>query len=140
MLASPFQSMCCQPSESGFSESSRSWIAIVITMIAATQTFRVDGYVVDVLMRDLVGHDHSAAAFLVFMLIWRRTRGAAIRAAGARLSHRDIALEIGLSKSAVQQALRTLHRRGLVTSEQRHRTDVPEHRIVRLWAQRTLAR
>jgi DNA-binding MarR family transcriptional regulator len=105
-------------------------------MLAAAQSFRVDCYVVDVLMRDLVGHDHSPAAFLVFMLIWRHTRGTNGRGTGTRLSHRQIALEIGLSKSAVQQALRTLHRRGLVISTQRHRTDVPEHRVVRLWAHR----
>jgi hypothetical protein len=29
-------------------------------------TFRLDDYVVDVLLRDLVGHDHSSAAFVVY--------------------------------------------------------------------------
>ena len=108
-------------------------------MIAADRTFRVDAYVVDVLLRDLVGHDRSAAAFLVFLLLWRHTRGQSAgargpRPQGVRLSHRDIAEETGLSKSAVQQALRVLHRRGLVTSTQRHATDVPEHKVVRAWA------
>jgi DNA-binding MarR family transcriptional regulator len=104
-------------------------------MIVANRTFRVDDYVVDVLLRDLVGHDRSAAAFLVFLFLWRRTRGQVLRASqGVRLSHRDIAEETGLSKSAVQQALRILHRRGLVTSAQRHATDVPEHKVMRPWA------
>jgi DNA-binding MarR family transcriptional regulator len=103
-------------------------------MIVPNRTVRVDSYVVDVLLRDLVGHDRSPAAFLVFLLLWRHTRGQGMRSQGVRLSHRDIAEETGLSKSAVQQALRVLHRRGLVTSTQRHATDVPEHNVVRVWA------
>jgi transcription initiation factor IIE alpha subunit len=97
----------------------------------ATTAFRIDNYVVDVLLCDLVGHDRSPAAFLVYLLLWRHTRGASLPT--ARLSHRDIAEETGLSKSAVQQALRILHRRGLVKSKQQHRTDTPEHSVHRPW-------
>ena len=100
-------------------------------MTAGGDTFRVDTYVVDVLLRDLVGHDRSSAAFLVYLYLWRHTRGA--KAASVRLSHRAIADEVGLSKSAVQLALRVLHRRGLVRSRQRHQTDTPEHVVVRAW-------
>jgi DNA-binding transcriptional MocR family regulator len=100
-------------------------------MIGTDETFRIDAYVVDVLLRDLVGHDRSPAAFLVYLLLWRRTRGK--RSPGARLSHRDISEETGLSKSAVQQALRILHRRGLVRSTRRHDTDTPEHQVRRTW-------
>ena len=100
-------------------------------MIAPTATFRLDGYIVDVLLRDLVGHDRCAAAFLVYLFLWRRTRSQ--RPPAARLSHREIAEETGLSKSAVQQALRILHRRGLVRSKRRHQTDTPEHEVVRTW-------
>ena len=99
---------------------------------AATPTFRVDEYVVDTLMRDLVGHDRSPAAFVVYLLLWRRTRGE--KRESVRLSHNDIAEEVGLSKSAVQAALRILHRRGLVKSKQRYATDTPEHQVVRPWA------
>src|SRR2546426_12767255 len=116
-------------------ESSRSESAIVLTMIAPTTTaFAVDHYLVDVLLRDLVGHDRSPAAFLVYLLLWRHTRGLA--AASVRLSHRDIAEDTGLSKSAVQQALRILHRRGLVRSKQQHQTDTPEHCVLRTWTTR----
>lgn len=103
-----------------------------MVMTAAPETFRVDAYVVDVLLRDLVGHDRSSAAFLVYLYLWRRTRGS--KAASVRLSHRDIAAETGLSKSAVQLALRVLRRRGLVKSTQRHQTDTPEHLVVRTWS------
>lgn len=99
---------------------------------SAKPSFHVDGYVVDVLLRDLVGHDRSPAAFLVYLFLWRRTHGAAIFS--VKLSHRDIAEETGLSKSAVQQALRILHRRGLVKSKQQHPTDTPEHSVLRTWS------
>ena len=101
---------------------------------AARAWFSVDDYVVDVLLRDLVAHDRSPTAFLVYLFLWRRTRGSA--RASVRLSHRDVAEETGLSKSAVQQALRILHRRGLVRSKQRHQTDTPEHAVVRAWTRK----
>ena len=44
-------------------------------MIATDGTLRLDAYVVDVLLRDLAGHDRSPAAFLVFLFLWRRTHG-----------------------------------------------------------------
>ena len=94
--------------------------------------FRLDDYVVDVLLRDLVGHDHSPAAFVVYLLLWRRTSGK--RRKWERMSHRDIALEAGLSRSAVQRALRILHRRGLVRSRREHDTDTPEHSVQKPWA------
>jgi len=93
--------------------------------------FRVDKYVVDVLLRDLTGHDRSPAAFVVYLLLWRLTTGE--RKKSVRISHRQIAEETGLSKSAVQQALRILHRRGLVKSHRRHQTDTPEHKVERPW-------
>ncbi len=94
--------------------------------------FRLDDYVVDVLLRDLVGHDHSPAAFVVYLFLWRRTVGR--RRKWERLSHREIAEETGLSKSAVQQALRILHRRTLVRSRRPHQTATPEHSVRRPWA------
>ena len=98
------------------------------------ESFRLDGYVADVLLRDLVGHDRSCAAFVVYFLLWRRTIGE--RRKTVQLSHRQIAQEVGLSRSAVQQALRILHRRGLVRSQRAHRTDTPVHRVERPWAER----
>src|SRR5438093_7199431 len=97
--------------------------------------FRLDKYVVEVLLRDLVGHDHSPAAFVVYLFLWRRTAGKPSKR--VRLSHREISQETGLSKSAVQQALRNLHRRSLVRSSRRHETDTPEHQVERPWVTRS---
>jgi DNA-binding GntR family transcriptional regulator len=101
-------------------------------MTTANPAIKLDAYIVDVLMRDLAGHDRTPAAFLVFLLLWRRTREARTPTS-VRLSHQQIADDTGLSKSAVQQALRILHRRGLVKSKRRHRTDIPEHSTHRPW-------
>src|SRR4051812_32863681 len=98
-------------------------------MTAKPDSFRVDNYVVDVLLRDLAGHDRSPTAFLVYLILWKLTRGE--RKEIIRLSHRDIAELSGLSKSAVQQALRILHRRGLIKSKRKRDTDTPEHEVRR---------
>jgi predicted transcriptional regulator len=92
----------------------------------------VDDYVVDVLMRDLVAHDHSPAAFVVFIHLWRHTVGAS--RASVHQSHQQIADATGLSKSAVQGAIRRLVRRRLVTAKRQRRTARPEYVVHRPWA------
>ena len=47
--------------------------------------YTVDVYVVDALMRDLVGHDHRASAFLVYLVL------AASEEDAPRLSHAQLA-------------------------------------------------
>jgi DNA-binding transcriptional ArsR family regulator len=91
----------------------------------------VDRYIVEALMPDLVGHDRQPSAFVVYLYLWCRGSGRAERRATASLQR--IALETGLSKSAVQYALRTLRRRRLVTSRQRSATSVPEHVLHMPW-------
>jgi hypothetical protein len=91
----------------------------------------IDDYVLDVLMRDLVGHDHSPAAFLVYLHLWSQTHGR--RAKTASLSHQMIADSTGLSKSAVQNGMRCLLRRHLVRANRSSVTAIPEYRIQRPW-------
>jgi len=93
--------------------------------------FRLDNHVVDVLLRDLVGHDHSPSAFVVYLFLWRHTLGE--RKKRVRLSHNQISQETGFSRSAVQRALRILHRRRLVRSHRLHQTDTPVHEVERPW-------
>lgn len=90
-----------------------------------------DDYVLDSLMRDLVGHDRSPAAYLVYLTLWRRTSGR--RRRGAPMSHRELAEETGLSKSAVQAAIRLLTRRKLVVSRRASATAVLEHFVLKPW-------
>lgn len=94
----------------------------------------MDDYVVDVLMRDLVGHDQQPAAFLVFVFLYSRAARQLWRP--VRASLRMIADETGLSKSAVQSALVRLRSRQLIATSRRHRTAMPAHRVLRHWRQR----
>jgi DNA-binding MarR family transcriptional regulator len=91
----------------------------------------MDDYVVDVLMRDLVGHDQQPAAFLVFLFLYGRA--ARQRWRPVRASLRMIADETGLSKSAVQAALVRLRSRQLIATARRRRTAMPAHRVLRHW-------
>src|SRR5471030_1823132 len=97
------------------------------------QTVPVDDYVLDVLMRDLVGHDQQPAAFLVFLWLYGRAAREGWRPVAASL--RTIADETGLSKSAVQTAVVALQRNELIATDRAHRTAVPEHRVLRHWRQ-----
>ena len=91
----------------------------------------LDNYVVDVLMRDLTGHDRSPAAFLVYLYLWNRTFGLKVKS--VRASLRTIAEGTGLSKSAVQAAIRRLARRRLLRAARMAPTAVPEYVLNRPW-------
>ena len=97
--------------------------------------FALDAYVVDVLMRDLVGHDKSPSSFLVYLYIWARTRGRGTESVA--LSHQSIAESTGLSKSAVQSAVRNLARRKLIRSRKSTVTSTPEYSVDRPWRRRS---
>jgi CRP-like cAMP-binding protein len=94
-------------------------------------SFRIDRYVVDVLLRDLVSHDRSPAAFLVYLFLTAQC--SQVRSGKVELSLADIADRTGLSKRAVQSALSHLRRRQLIRSTQSHRTATPLHAVVRPW-------
>ena len=92
--------------------------------------FSVDAYVIETLMADLVLHDRQPSAFLVYLRLSYAARG---RKAAVSASLQDIAAGTGLSKSAVQAALRTLTRRRLVRSRRASTTAVPEYTVLRPW-------
>ena len=71
-------------------------------------------------MRDLVGHDHRASAFLVYLVL-----AAASQEGGPPLSHAQLAERTGLSKRGVQGAVLHLVDRSLLHIERRGATDVP---------------
>jgi len=91
----------------------------------------LDSYVVDVLMRDLIGHDRTPSAFLVYLWLWAKTDGGQRRHAA---SLQTIALETGLSKSSVQNAVRELRgRRRLIATESTGPTQPPVYEVLRPW-------
>jgi DNA-binding MarR family transcriptional regulator len=95
------------------------------------KTVPVDEYVLEVLLRDLVGHDQQPSAFLVYLFLFGRA--ARQRWPPVAMSLRMIAEQTGLSKSAVQTALDTLRHRKLVVTTRAHPTAVPKHRVLRPW-------
>lgn len=76
-------------------------------------------------LRDLVERDRSPSAFIVYFYLWSR------RAKSVRISHQGVADETGLSKSAVQAAIRLLNRRKLIRSVHASPTAIPEHFVMR---------
>jgi len=97
----------------------------------------LDGYILDVLMRDLTEHEKRPSAFLVYLQVWRRSLGAGQRAAA--LSYREIAEATGLSKSSVQSAVRLLKRRKLLYTSLKTPTATPIYRVERPWLRRKQA-
>lgn len=94
-------------------------------------TIPVDDYVLDVLLRDLVGHDQHPAAYLVFLHLYGRAQRQQWRPVAAGLG--AIAEATGLSRSAVQAAMTRLRDRQLITTMRDHATATPRHRVLRHW-------
>jgi hypothetical protein len=95
-------------------------------------TFELDSYVIDALLPDLVAHDRAPSALLVFLVLWRRSRGAGSHA--VQLSLVDIAVATGLSKRSVQGAITRLTKRRLLSVARESTTAVPVYSIRRPWA------
>lgn len=95
------------------------------------EPIEVDPYIVDTLMPDLAGHDRRPSAFLVFLLLWRRTFGE--ETTEVRISLLDLAAATGLSKRAVQEALRLLSKRRLIRVRRESITAVPVYTVLRPW-------
>lgn len=92
-------------------------------------SIRIDRYVLDTLMSDLVLHDHRPSAFLVYLQLWAH-RG---RRGRVQVSHQEMATRTGLSKSSVQSAVRVLSRRRLVRGVRSSATAIPEYIVLRPW-------
>lgn len=92
--------------------------------------YRIDAYVIDTLMLDLVEHDRQPSAFLVYLHLCCRSSRSRGRVTA---SHQRIADATGLSKSAVQAAIRTLTRRRLISVARESITAVPEYAVLRPW-------
>jgi|SRR5215475_7018276 len=95
------------------------------------ETIPIDDYVLDVLMRDLIGHDQKPAAYLVYLYLYGQAARKNWKPVVASL--RMLADATGLSKSAVQIAVATLRRRELIATTRSHATATSCHRVLRNW-------
>ena len=102
--------------------------------MSAIARLSLDPYVLDTLMPDLVGHDRRPSAFLVYLYLWRRTNAG--RSRSDEIPLRAIAEGTGISKRAVQNSLRALVRRRLITVAHATPTSAPTFVIHRPWLRR----
>ena len=92
-----------------------------------------DDYILDVLMRDLVGHDRKPAAFLVYL--WLAAEQAR-RRTEVSVSYEQMAESIGISKSSAQSAVKWLARRKLLAVHKESATAAPDYRVLSPWRER----
>src|SRR5579859_1770063 len=90
----------------------------------------IDDYVVDVLMRDLVGHDRRPVCFLVY--VWLAAESGR-RDGAVEISYRELSENIGVSKSSVQGAVGWLVRRKLVSVSKARVTATPCYSVLSPW-------
>lgn len=95
---------------------------------------KIDPYVVDTLMRDLVGHSRSAAAYLVYLYLYRQTHGAGRESIAA--SYAVLAEATGLSKRSTQSAIAHLLERRLIRRRQANPTSTPVYTALTPWLRR----
>jgi len=112
--------------------------------VLRTSVFTLERYVTEVLMRDLVGHDHLPSAFLVYLFLRGRATADDTNDLSRRrrmrpvtISVRELAAQTGLAKSVVQTALKALHRRALIRAVSAIRTGRPakatSYQVLRPW-------
>src|SRR5271165_4588418 len=104
---------------------------VFISMVSITIEVKFDPYIFDALMRDLVGHSRSSAAYLVYLQLYRHTL--AIGRSSAAISHSVMADVTGLSKRGVQAAVAHLAGRQLVQIERSGPTAVPTYHVQTPW-------
>ena len=95
---------------------------------------RLDPYIVDTLMRDLVSHSRSSAAFLVYLQLYRQTHGTGRES--VPMSHQVLAELIGISKRSVQTAIAHLIDRRLIRRRKARPTAVPVYTVTTPWVRR----
>ena len=89
-----------------------------------------DDYVIDVLMRDLVGHDRKPTSFLIYLwLAAEQSR----RNSPVHVSYQELAESVGVSKSSAQGAANWLVRRKLLSVGKDTVTSTPTYTVRKPW-------
>lgn len=87
-------------------------------------------YVVEVLMRDLVGHDRKPVCFLVYLWLAAEEQK---RGRSVQISYQDLAESVGVSKSSAQSAVAWLARRKLLEMTKETATATPTYKALTPW-------
>lgn len=90
----------------------------------------LDPYLHGTLLRDLVGHDHKPAAFLVYLWLYAEQQRLGVPIA---TSYANLAEETGLSRSASQASIAWLIRRKLLLASKAAVTATPVYSVQRPW-------
>ena len=111
--------------------------------------FKLDPYITDVLLRDLVGHDRRPASFLVYLWFTaeqqkveqqkaeQQKHAQQRRASVVSISYQELAESIGISKSSAQSAVGWLVRRKLLSATKATVTATPAYKVLTPWRSRT---
>jgi hypothetical protein len=89
----------------------------------------LDTHILDGLMADLVGHDRRPSSFVLYLALTRLCA----RSGSASKSLQDLATASGLSKTAVQRAVRHLAQRKLLQVTRGGAVDIPRYRVLKPW-------
>lgn len=90
----------------------------------------LDNYIIDVLLRDLVGHDRRPVSFLVYLWLAAEQRR---REGAVRISYQELAESVGVSKSSAQAAVSWLVRRKLLAASKENATATPRYTVLSPW-------
>jgi hypothetical protein len=90
----------------------------------------LDDYITDVLLRDLVGHDHRPVSFLVYLWLAAEQQR---RNGPVRISYQELAESIGVSKSSAQSAAGWLLQRKLICVARPNVTATPTYTVQTPW-------
>jgi hypothetical protein len=91
---------------------------------------KLDEYVLDSLMRDLVGHDRRPVSYLVYLWLAAEQQG---QNKPVSISYSDLAESVGVSKSSAQSAVAWLIRRKLILSTKANVTATPNYAVQTPW-------
>ena len=91
---------------------------------------KLDEYILDSLMRDLVGHDRRPVSFLVYLWLAAEEQR---RRKSVSISYSDLAESVGVSKSSAQAAVAWLIRRKLISSTKVNVTATPSYTVQSPW-------
>jgi hypothetical protein len=91
---------------------------------------KLDGYVLDSLMRDLVGHDRKPASYLVYLWLAAEQQR---QNKAVSVSYSELAESVGISKSSAQGAVAWLIHRKLISSMKTNVTATPNYAVQTPW-------